>query len=153
MILLLATICALLPPFPPGAKPMLKSPKDAATGTSAPMARAPLAPTYVAPALVTNQPPIAVIQWYIAPGAADADPGLTNGVHCDAFNEGDALRVQFFGVSNVTYEVQVKAKLGDQWRMFARMSALNGDTVAVRYPFQGLEPREIPSRFFRVVSN
>ncbi len=124
----------------------MKSPKDAAAGTVTRMALAPLVTG-------SNQPPTAVITWYIAPGAADADPTLTNGVHCDIFNDGDAARLQFFALSNRTYEVQVKAQIADQWRMFARMSALNGDAVSVRCPFTGQEPQEIPQRFFRVMSN
>lgn len=140
-----------MPPMPPSTTTVLRSPKDAGQIT------APLTATAIAPMVTgSNQPPIAVIQWHIAPGAADADSSLTNGVHCDIFPEPDGVRLEFFNRSNQTYEVQVKAEFWESvWRVVLRFDpdGLRQDGVLkVRYPF-GQVPTDVPTRFFRVMSN
>jgi hypothetical protein len=139
---------AQLPPMPPGAKPVLKSPKDAAAGSATRMVSVPL--------IVTNQPPRAVIDWHFSPGQCDADPSLTNGVLCDIFSESDAVRLEFFSLSNRTNEVQVKAALWESiWRIVLRFDpdGFRADgLLKVRYPF-GQAPADVPTRFFRVMSN
>src|ERR1044071_8123760 len=147
---LLATILALTQPLPPGAKPKLSSPKDAVALTPMMM---PAPPALFA---ASNQPPVAVIEWHIAPGDGDADPTLTNGAHCDILNDGDAARLEFFARSNHVYELQVKAQFWEPaWRVVLRFetnSYRNDGVMKVRYPYDQV-PVDIPSRFFRVMSD
>lgn len=97
-----------------------------------------------------HEPPTAVIRYRFAPaGTGLVDPACTNQVPMRAEREGNAIRIQWLGLANHTYEVQVRFDITDAWLSTGK-SPLMKDDLVTSYHLIDFNERQV---FFRVMSN